>query len=125
MLNRFHKTTSEHWRRTSSTQKGSPFSSKEVGQNIKDKKRVKRVRNGDPPQGGSCEGGEVYKHQETLSPAGLWGFLESQREGNNKQTNNPQIMRLTITPSGEVVQKLTFASSEWGLKREGGVDCIT
>ena len=43
----------------------------------------------------------------------------------NKQTNNPQIMRLTITPSGEVVQKLTFASSEWGLKREGGVDCIT
>ena len=87
MLNRFHKTTSEHWRRTSSTQKGSPFSSKEVGQNIKDKKRVKRVRNGDPPQGGSCEGGEVYKHQETLSPAGLWGSLESQREGNNKQTN--------------------------------------
>ena len=51
---------------------------KEVGQNIKDKKGDKRVRDGDPSQGGSCER-EVSKHQETLSPAGLWGVLESQR----------------------------------------------
>jgi len=28
MLNHFHKTTSERWRRTPGTQKGSPFSSK-------------------------------------------------------------------------------------------------
>ena len=28
MLRKFHKTTSEHWWRTSGTQKGSPFSSK-------------------------------------------------------------------------------------------------
>ena len=28
MLNNFHKTTSEHWRRTPGTQKGSPFSLK-------------------------------------------------------------------------------------------------
>ena len=28
MLSNFHKTTSEHWRRTPGTQKGSPFSSK-------------------------------------------------------------------------------------------------
>ena len=52
---------------------------KEVGQNIKDKKRDKRVRDGDPFRGGSHEGGEVSKHQETLSLAGLWGVLESQR----------------------------------------------
>ena len=51
---------------------------KEVGQNIKDKKRDKRVRDGDPSRGGSREG-EVSKEQETLSPAGLWGVLESQR----------------------------------------------
>ena len=50
---------------------------KEVGQNIKDKKRDKRVRDGYPSQGGSRE--EVSKHQETLSPPGLWGVLESQR----------------------------------------------
>ena len=50
----------------------------EVEQNIKDKKRDKRVRDGDPSQGGSRER-EVSKHQETLSLAGLWGVLESQR----------------------------------------------
>ena len=53
---------------------------KEVGQNIKDKKRDKRVRDGDPFQGGSCERGAFSKHQEILSLAGLWGVLESQRE---------------------------------------------
>ena len=52
---------------------------KEVRQNIKDKKRDKRVKDGDPSWGGSCEGGEVSKQQETLSPADLWGVLESQR----------------------------------------------
>ena len=51
---------------------------KEVGQNIKDKKRDKRVRDGDLSQEGSREG-EVSKHQETLLPVGLWGVLESQR----------------------------------------------
>ena len=52
---------------------------KKVGQNIKDKKRDKRVRDGDLSWGGSRERGEVFKQQETLSPAGLWGVLESQR----------------------------------------------
>ena len=35
------------------------------------REKEKRVRNGDPFQGGSHEGGEVSKHQETLSPVGL------------------------------------------------------
>ena len=76
---------------------------KEVGQNIKDKKRDKRIRDRDPSQGGSREGGEVSKHQETreggevskhqetLSPVGLWGGnLREQhnQEGKNK-TKNP------------------------------------
>ena len=52
---------------------------KEVGQNIKDKKRDKRVRDGVLSWGGSHERGEVSKHQEIVSLAGLWGVLESQR----------------------------------------------
>ena len=60
-------------------QKAAHSLQKEVGQNIKDKKRDKRVRDGDPSRDGSLKRGEVYKHQETLSLAGLWGVLESQR----------------------------------------------
>ena len=51
---------------------------KEVGQHIKDKKRDKRGRDRDPSRKGSLKR-EVSKHQETLSLAGLWGILESQR----------------------------------------------
>ena len=51
---------------------------KEVGQNIKDKKRDKRGRDGDPSQEESLKR-EVSKHQETLSPVGLWGVLGSQK----------------------------------------------
>ena len=40
---------------------------------MKDKKRDKKVKDGDLSWGGSCEGGEVSKHQETLSLASLWG----------------------------------------------------
>ena len=66
MLSNFHRTTSECWRRTPGTQKGRLFSSK--GGRIKykwQKKRDKRVRDGDPSWGGSHEGGEVSKKQET------------------------------------------------------------
>ena len=59
--------------------KAGHFLQKEVGQNIKDKKRSKTVKDGDLYWGGSCEEGEVSKHQETLSPVGLWGVLGSQR----------------------------------------------
>ena len=45
---------------------------------MKDKKRDKRVRNGDLAQGGSCKR-EVSKHRETFSLAGLWGVLKSQK----------------------------------------------
>ena len=52
---------------------------KEVGENIKDKKRDRRVRDRDPSQVGNRERGEVSKDQETLSLAGLWRVLESQK----------------------------------------------
>ena len=45
----------------------------------KRQKRHIRVRDGGLFQGGSHEGGEVSKQQETLSSVGLWGVLESQR----------------------------------------------
>jgi len=49
MLSKFHKTTSECWQRTAGTQKGSPlFSKGGRGKNIKDKKKDKRGRDGDP-----------------------------------------------------------------------------
>jgi len=70
MLSNFHKTTSECWQRTPGTQKVSLFSSKGGRTKYKrQKERDKRVRNGDPSQGGSHK--EVSKHQETLSPVGL------------------------------------------------------
>ena len=47
---------------------------KEVGQNIKDKKRDKRAKDGDPSQGVLIE--EVSKHQETLALAGLGEVFE-------------------------------------------------
>ena len=56
-----------------------PIVLKEVGQNMKDKKRDKRGRDGDPSQEGSLKRVEVSKHQETLSLVGLWGVLECQR----------------------------------------------
>ena len=72
-VNKYHKTTSECWWRTS----GTHCLQKEV-RKYKGKKRDKRVRDGDLSWEGSRKR-EVPKHQEILSPAGLWGVLESQR----------------------------------------------
>ena len=78
MLSNFHKTISEHWQKTPGTQKGSLLTSK-GGRTKYKRQRDKRVRDRDLSWGGSREGGEVSKQQETLSLAGLWGVLESQR----------------------------------------------
>ena len=51
---------------------------KEVGQNIKDKKRDKRARDGDP-SGKRVLIKEVSKYQETLTLAGLGEVFESWR----------------------------------------------
>ena len=49
-------------------------------------------------------------------------------EGNitrtEKKKKNLQIMRLTTTPSGEVAQMLTSATSEQGLDREARAACL-
>ena len=77
MLSNFHKTTFQCLWRTPDNQKATHSLQKEVGQNIKHKKRDKRVRQGDPSWGGSHEG-EVSKHQETLTGefVGSFGISE-------------------------------------------------
>jgi len=52
---------------------------KELGKNIKDKKRDKIDRDGAPSREGSLKKREVSKHQVTLSLPSLWRGLEPQR----------------------------------------------
>ena len=68
MLSKFHKTTSECWQRTSGTQKrkAAHCLRKEVGKNIKDKKRDKRGTE-ICPRKGVLKKSKVSKHWETLS----------------------------------------------------------
>jgi len=79
MPSKFHKTTSECWQRTSGTQKSNPSLRKEVGKNIKDKKRDKRGRDRVPSKEESLKKREVSKHQETFSLPNLCRALEAQR----------------------------------------------
>ena len=76
---KFHKTTSECRQKTSGTQKSNPSLRKEVGKNIKDKKRDKRGRDGVPSREGSLKKREVSKYQETFSLPNLRRALEAQR----------------------------------------------
>ena len=57
---------------------------KEVAQNIKDKKRDKRVRDRDPSWEGSLNRGS-FQHQEILSLAGLRDVFESWRATNQEE----------------------------------------
>ena len=65
-------------RRHQAPRKAAHHLRKEVGQNIKDKKRDKRARDRDPSQEGS-RGGGGFKCQETLSLAGLGEVLKPRR----------------------------------------------
>ena len=76
---KFHKTTFECQQRTSGTQKSNPTLQKEVGKNIKDKKRDERGRDGVLSREGSLKKREVSKHQETFSLSNLCRALEAQR----------------------------------------------
>ena len=66
-------------RRHQATRKADHCLQKQVGKNIKDKKRDKRGRDGAPSQEGSLKKREVSKNQETLSLPSLWRALEAQR----------------------------------------------
>ena len=77
MLSKFHKTTSECGRGHQVPRKAAYCLRKEVGRNIKEKKRDKRGRDRALSQEGSLKKREVSKHQETLPS--LWQALEAQR----------------------------------------------
>ena len=105
---------------------------KEVGQNIKYKKRDKRVRDGNPYQGGRHEGDDS-KHQETLSPVGSVGsFAISEhnitwRKYTHTHTHTHTLTHITLLTAisrGEVAQTLTSTSSERGLNREARAACL-
>ena len=81
MLNKFHKTTSECWQRTSGTQKSSPLSLKGGRKNIKDKKRDKRGRDRDPSQEGSLKKGRSFQTPGNTLTAESVASLGT-REGN-------------------------------------------
>ena len=79
---KFHKTTSEHWKKIPDTQKDCPLSSK-GGQNIKDKKRDKRGRDGDPSWE-RMDGKEKFPNTgDTLTsgPVGSFGISEGNVTG--------------------------------------------
>ena len=48
----------------------------------------------------------------------MGGFGISKDNITRRKKKNPQIMRLTTTPSREVAQTITSTSSKWGLNRE-------
>ena len=86
---KFIKRTTEHWANFTKqllipswghqvTRKAAHGIQKEIGQNIKDKKRDKRARDRDPSQEGVLIE-EISKHQETLSRVGLGEVFESRR----------------------------------------------
>ena len=90
----------EHWQRIPGTQKGSPFSSKGGRTKYKRQMRDKRVRDGDPPWGGSCEG-EVFQtagNSVTSGSVGSFGISEGNVTGRKeKKKKNPQKKHLTTT----------------------------
>ena len=123
MLSNFHKTTSECSQRTPAPRKAAHSLQKEVVQNIKDKKRDKKVRDGDPSRERVMK-----KFPNTRKPltGGSVGSFEIS-EGNITRRGEkkiPQNTRLTTTPNREVAQMLMSATSEWGLNREVQVACL-
>ena len=69
------------------------------------------------------------KFPNTRNPSHQWVCgefwnLRGQHNQELKKKKNPQIMRLAATPSGEVAQTLTSASSKQGLNREARAACL-
>ena len=84
------------------------------------------VRNGDPSWGGSREGGEVSKQQESLSLAGLWEFwnLRGQHNQEKEKKKHRENMHLSTTTNREVPQMLTSTTCEWELDRKSLTECL-
>ena len=92
---------------------------KEVGQNIKDKKRDKRARDGDPSREGSLNRGSFQSpgNPRTGRSGGSFRISEGNLTGRENE-ENPQITCLKATPSRKVPQTPASATSKWGLNGE-------
>ena len=128
MLNKFHKTTSECWRRTLATQKGIPFSSKGGRTKYKRKRETKELDTETRPGEGVVK---EEKFLNTRKPfhrrvCGEFWNLRGQhnQEGKKKKQTPPHITNLTATPSREVAQTLASTSGKLGLNREAPATCL-
>ena len=122
MLSNFQRTTSELLCRTPGTQKGSPFSSKGGKTKYNRQNERQRVRDWDPSWEGSHEG-EVSKQQEALSPAGLWGVLESPQRAKTTTTKNTEYTR-NHTSQGRRGPNARVRHQWAGLGRQARVLCV-
>ena len=112
----------EHWRRIPGTQKGSPFSLKGGRTKYKRQMRDKRVRDGDPPWGGSCEG-EVFQtagNSVTSGSVGSFGISEGNITGRKEKKKKPT----EKAPNHNFQQSLGSATIEQRLDREVWVACL-
>ncbi|CAI9180716.1 unnamed protein product [Rangifer tarandus platyrhynchus] len=119
MLSKLHKTTLITSRGHQAPRKAAHCLRKEVGQNIKDKKRDKRIRDGDPSREGNLNRGSFQTPGNPLTSGSDGSFRIS--EGNltrRKNKQNPQITSLKATPSRKVPQMPTSATSKSGLNGE-------
>ena len=121
MLSNFHKTLLKAGRGHQTPIKGAHSLQKEVGQNIKDKKRDKRVRDGNPPGVGVVK--EKFPNSRKPSHRQVYGEFWNLRgqhnwEKTHTHTHTPQNTHLTTTASKEVAQRLTSTTSEQEMDRE-------
>ena len=87
MWRNFHKTTSEHWWRTTDTQKGSPFFSKGGRTNMKDENRDKAL--GMETHPGEEVMKEKFPHNRKLFHRHVREELWNLREQHNKKKRKP------------------------------------
>ena len=124
MLSNLHKITSECWRRAPGTQKGFHILQKEVGQNIKDKMRDKRVMDGIGPREGVIT---EEKFPNSRKPSHQWVYgefwnLRAQHNWEAKTKQNTEYMSKhnsqgRSSPNSGVCHQLAGAG-------QGGVGCM-
>ena len=118
MLRNFHKTTSEHWKRTPDTQKGSPVSSK-GGRTKKKKTETKDLGMETHPRDGVMKE-EEFPHNRKLSNRRVCGELWNLREQHNweKERNNTEHTHRQL-PEDKQLRQLhpPAASGGWARRR--------
>ena len=100
-------------RRHQAPRKAAQSLQKEIGQNIKNKKRDKRVRNGDHPRKGVMT---EEKFPNTRKPSHSWvcGEFWNLRVQHNWEKKKKKNTCLTATPRGEVAQMLASPPASGG-----------